>query len=114
MVSVEQFRDGVSVEEVVGTYVHTNHYLHPQFTAKMESYKHSQMRYDRVSKLLLEGYDPLRVLADRADAPYAICTLQNEELHTLSTVRLLPLQHRVEVYVPKTLERLAEFNLKGN
>jgi len=60
---------------------------------------------------LLEGYDPLRVLADRADAPYAICTLQNEELHTLSTVRLLPLQHRVEVYAPKTLERLAEFNL---
>ena len=111
VVSVEQFRDGVSVEEVVGKYVHTNHYLHPQFTAKMESYKHSQMRYDRVSKLLLEGYDPLRVLADRADAPYAICTLQNEELHTLSTVRLLPLQHRVEVYAPKTLERQAEFSL---
>ena len=111
LVSVEQFRDDVSVEEVVGTYVHTNHYLHPQFTAKMESYKHSQMRYDRVSKLLLEGYDPLRVLADRADAPYAICTLQKEELHTLSTVRLLPLQHRVEVYAPKTLERQAEFSL---
>ena len=111
MVSVEQFRDGVSVEEVVGKYVHTNHYLHPQFTAKMEPYKHSQMRYDRVSKLLLEGYDPLRLLADRADAPYAICTLQNEELHTLSTVRFLRLQNRVEVYEPKTLELRAALNL---
>ena len=77
----------------------------------MESYKHSQMRYDRVSKLLLEGYDPLRVLADRADAPYAICTLKNEELHTLSTVRFLPLHHRVEVYEPKTLELQAILKL---
>jgi hypothetical protein len=53
----------------------------------------------------------LRVLADRADAPYAICTLQNEELHTLSTVRFLPLQNRVEVYEPKTLELRAALNL---
>ena len=77
----------------------------------MDSYKHSRMRYDRVKKLLREGHDPLRVLADRADAPYAICTLQNEELHTLSTVRLLPSQHRVEVYEPKTLELRAALNL---
>jgi hypothetical protein len=111
LVSVEQFRDEVSVEEVVGTDVHTNHYLHPRFAAKMESYKHSRMRYDRVNTLLREGYDPLRVLADRADAPYAICTLKNEELHTLSTVRFLPLQHRVEVYEPKTLELQARLKL---
>src|SRR6516162_9442813 len=114
LVSVEQFCDDVSVEEVVGTDVHTNHYLHPQFAAKMEPYKHSRMRYDRVNTLLREGYDPLRVLADRADAPYAICTLENEELHTLSTVRFLPLQHRVEVYEPKTLERQASLNLWGD
>ena len=111
LVSVEQFRDDVSVKEVGGTVVHTNHYLHPQFAAKMKSYKHSKMRYDRVNKLLREGYDPLRVLADRTDAPYAICTLRNEELHTLSTVRFLPLQHRVEVYEPKTLELQATFKL---
>ena len=114
LVSVEQFRDDVSVEEVTGTDVHTNHYLHPQFAAKMESYKHSRMRYDRVNTLLREGYDPLRVLADRADAPYAICTLENEELHTLSTVRFLPLQHRVEVYEPRTLELQASLNLLGD
>ena len=111
LASVEQFRDEVSVEVVAGTDVHTNHYLHPRFAAKMESYKHSRMRYDRVNTLLREGYDPLRVLADRADAPYAICTLKNEELHTLSTVRFLPLQHRVEVYEPKTLELQARLKL---
>ena len=111
LVSVEQFRDEVSVEEVVGADVHTNHYLHPQFAEMMDSYKHSRMRYDRVNKLLREGHNPLRVLADRADAPYAICTLKNEELHTLSTVRFLPLHHRVEVYEPKTLELQAILKL---
>ena len=111
LVSVEQYRDDVSVKEVVGMDVHTNHYLHAQFAVKMKSYKHSKMRYDRVSRLLREGYDPLRVLADRAHAPYAICTLQNEELHTLSTVRFLPVQHRVEVYEPKTLDQQAALNL---
>jgi hypothetical protein len=114
LVSVEQFRDDVSVKEVLGTNIHTNHYLHAQFAAKMKSYKHSTMRYDRINKLLREGYDPLRVLADRAHAPYAICTLQNEELHTLSTVRFLPLQHRVEIYEPKTLELHATLNLQGS
>jgi hypothetical protein len=85
LVSVEQLRDDVSVKEVVGTDIHCNHYLHPRFAAKMKSYKHSRMRFDRANKLLREGYNALRVLADRANAPYAICTLQNEELHTLST-----------------------------
>jgi hypothetical protein len=104
LASVEQFQDEVSIRDVAGTDIHSNHYLHPQFAAKMESYKHSRMRYDRASRLLREGQDPLRVLADRTDAPYAICTLQNEELHTLSTVRFLPSQHRVEMYEPQTLQ----------
>jgi hypothetical protein len=103
LVSVEQFRDEVSVEEVAGTSVHTNHYRHPLFAKKMKSYKHSAMRYERMNKLLRDGDDPLRVLADRANAPNAVCTLQNEELHTLSTVRFLPLQRKVELFEPRTL-----------
>ena len=111
VVSVEQFRDDVSVREVDGTQVHTNHYLHPRFSAKFKTYKHSQMRYDRMSKLLSDGQDPLQVLGDRAGAPYAICTLQREELHTLSTVRFLPSQRKVEVYEPKTLALHTTLNL---
>ena len=111
LVSVEQFRDDVSVKEVAGTEIHSNHYLHPQFAAKMKSYKHSRMRYDRVNKLLRDGCDPLRVLADRSDAPYAICTLQNEELHTVSTVRFLPLRRTVEVFEPRTLQLKAALSL---
>jgi hypothetical protein len=111
LVSVDQFLDDVSIKKVVGTDIHSNHYLHPQFAAKMKSYKHSKMRYARVNKLLKEGCDPLRVLADRTDAPYAICTMQNEELHTLSTVRFLPLHHRVEVFEPKTLQLKAALHL---
>jgi hypothetical protein len=111
VVSVEQFRDNVSVKEVEGKEAHANHYQHSLFAAKASSYKHSQMRYDRVSELLREGNDPLQVLTDRTNAPYAICTLQNEELHTLSTVRFLPSQHRVEVYEPKALTLQTTLNL---
>ena len=109
LVSVEQFRDDVSVKEVNGIDAHANHYLHAKFAPEAGTDKHSRLRYDRVCKLLREQLDPLQVLADRTNAPYAICTRQDEELHTLSTVRFLPLQHKVEVYEPETLRLQKHF-----
>jgi hypothetical protein len=111
IVCIEQFRDDVSVKEVGGIEVHSNHYLHAGFAERADAGKHSRVRYQQARKLLLAERDPLQVLADRTNAPFSICTRKDEELHTLSTVRFRPSQRKVEIFEPETLTLYRTFDL---
>jgi hypothetical protein len=111
IVSVEQCLDEVRVAEVNGIEAHSNHYLHPRFARQGTAERHSRLRYQRARKLLDQQLDPLQVLADRSNAPLSICTREDEELHTVSTVRFLPRENRVELYEPETLRLEMDFPL---
>lgn len=110
-VSIENFHTQVSVKEVQGIDAHSNHYLHPDFIGKVEHKQHTQMRIDRAQQLIKEGTDPLRVLADRANAPLSICTEPNEALHTISTIGFFPKEKKVILYEPELLKEESSFVL---
>ncbi len=109
--SIEQFHDSVSIKEVRGIDVHTNHYLHPMFSAQAPTYKNSLIRYKQTLKLLEEKKDPMDILADRKHAPNSICTKLLENGHTISTIRFLPTENKVELYEPLSMKKVQTFSL---
>lgn len=111
LVSVENFRNEVSVKEVVGMDVHANHYLHEEFVARATSKPNSLARQQRAEELKRAGADPLTMLTDRMNAPNAICASVGERLHTISTIGFYPQEGKVRLYEPGTLTIEAEYAL---
>ena len=109
--SIENYKDAASAREVVGIDVHSNHYLHPQFTGRTQPSKHSDTRLQRAQELVGTDADPLSILGDRAHAPLSICTNPNEALHTISTIGFYPRDNAIILYEPGTLAREARFSL---
>ncbi len=111
IVSVENCRSEVSVKEIIGLDVHSNHYIHPIFAKEAPCSEHSKVRLDRARKLLEQGSDPINILADRGSAPFSICTRPQEVSSTLSTVVFAPDEGIVTIYEPETLGKLFEFKI---
>jgi len=109
--SIENFHNEVSVREVSGTDVHSNHYLHPAFLNRGNRGEHTEVRLERAQELVSQGKDPLQILTDRANAPLSICTEKNEALHTISTFGVYPRDHKVVLYEPESLKEEAVFEL---
>ncbi|MBI2474158.1 MAG: hypothetical protein HYV68_00485 [Candidatus Taylorbacteria bacterium] len=111
IVSVENFRSEVSVKNVKGVDLHTNHYTHPAFAEKAHIGKHSRIRTEQASNMLKAGAEPLTILANREYAPFSICTKRNENRHTISTVEFSPKEKKVTLFEPQTLRKEKEFEL---
>lgn len=90
LISIENFQDEISLNKVIGINIHTNHYLHRKFTKRANGKENSLIRQNQAEKLIKKGFQPLKILADRANLPNAICTKFGEGLHTISTVGFYP------------------------
>lgn len=111
LISVEQFRSELSIEEVRECVVHTNHYQHERFASRALKSRNSGKRLIQARKLIRGGVVSLQVLADRADAPHAICGKRDECGQTVATVEFSTLDNRVRTYTPGILHLEYEFAL---
>ena len=111
LLSMENFHNEVSVQEVRGISVHSNHYLHSAFANRVGHDEHTEVRLNRAEELVKEGVEPIQVLTDRKNAPLAICTEPNEALHTISTFAAYPKEHKAVLYEPESLKEEAVFEL---
>jgi len=111
LVSIENFRNEVSLLEVEGTDVHANHYLHNKFLERVTGKPNSIMRQQRAEELRDQGVAPLNILTDRANLPDAICTNFGEGLHTISTIGFYPQEQKIRLYEPGTLLVEAEYKI---
>jgi len=111
LVSIENFRNEVSMKEVEGTDVHANHYLHEKFAAQAIGKPNSLTRQQRAEELRDRGAAPFDILTDRANLPDAICTGFGEGLHTISTIGFYPQERKIRLYEPGTLIVEAEYKI---
>ena len=109
--SIENFGNEVSVKEIAGIDVHSNHYIHPAFAKNAPTGEHSRIRLDQARKLIGQKLAPMQVLTDRTHAPNAICTRPYEALNTISTVEFSPREKRVTLFEPESLKEERNFVL---
>ncbi len=111
IVSVEQYKDELSVQNVAGRKAHANHYIHPQFIQKAPRYENSETRQERAEALIVDSIANSDILLNTQDAPNSICRREGDNGRTLSSVEFNLTGKVVHIKNPETGMTELDFNI---
>lgn len=102
IVSVEQYKDDLSVQDVSGRMAHANHYIHPQFVQKASGDENTKTRQERADTLIADEVTNSDILLNTQDAPNSICRREGDNGRTLSSVEFNLTEKLVHIKNPET------------